>query len=90
MSNDIQKQYDRLKDVSSIMLRMRDICMHYQEKGYWMRECPQLLSNQGMFVVEVLQRSRRSTKDEMILRLVDGKAVAAKVVGSVELAISHQ
>ncbi|KAK4385959.1 hypothetical protein Sango_2719900 [Sesamum angolense] len=34
-------------------------------------------------------RSRRVTKDEMILRLGDGKAVAAEAVGSVELAISH-
>ncbi|KAK4415004.1 Retrovirus-related Pol polyprotein from transposon TNT 1-94 [Sesamum alatum] len=87
--------------------------MHCQGKGHWKRECPQLLSNPGVFVVEVnmitnsaswvldtgcgadicndlqaLQRSRRLTKDEMILRLGDGKAVAAEAVGSLELAIS--
>ncbi|KAL0286032.1 UNVERIFIED_CONTAM: Retrovirus-related Pol polyprotein from transposon RE2 [Sesamum radiatum] len=63
-------------------------------KGHWKRECPQLLSHPGMFVVEinmisnsaswvldtgcgahicndlqVLQRSRKLSKDEMILRL---------------------
>ncbi|KAL0400341.1 UNVERIFIED_CONTAM: hypothetical protein Sradi_2377400 [Sesamum radiatum] len=30
-----------------------DVCMHCQEKGHWKRECPQLLSNPGMFVAEV-------------------------------------
>ncbi|KAL0378436.1 UNVERIFIED_CONTAM: hypothetical protein Sradi_3149100 [Sesamum radiatum] len=34
---------------------------------------------------KVLQRSRRLSKDEMILRLGDGKAVAAEVVGSLRL-----
>ncbi|KAL0286251.1 UNVERIFIED_CONTAM: hypothetical protein Sradi_7154000 [Sesamum radiatum] len=34
---------------------------------------------------QVLQRSRRLSKDEMILRLGDGKAVAAKAVGSLRL-----
>ncbi|KAL0405470.1 UNVERIFIED_CONTAM: hypothetical protein Slati_3860900 [Sesamum latifolium] len=76
-------------------------------------ECPQLLSNLGMFVIEVnmisnaafwvldtscgahicnnlqvLERSRRLSKDEMILRLGDGKAVAAEAVGSLCLVIS--
>ncbi|KAL0405516.1 UNVERIFIED_CONTAM: hypothetical protein Slati_3865500 [Sesamum latifolium] len=164
MSKDIQKQYDRLGDVSSIMLRMSDVyavpdrhiryaatkaffgtkltegsCIQThgvkmlslvekledlkagldndtqesrtleEKKGkgegqeYWERECLQLLSNQGMFVVEVnmitnsasyvldtgcgahicndlqvLQRSRRLTKDEVILRLGNGKAVAVE------------
>ncbi|KAL0433590.1 UNVERIFIED_CONTAM: hypothetical protein Slati_2693300, partial [Sesamum latifolium] len=79
-------------------------------KGAWKRECPQLLSHPGMFVVEinmisnsaswvldtgcgahicndlqVLQRSRKLSKDEMILRLGDGKAVAAEAVGSLSL-----
>ncbi|KAL0394882.1 UNVERIFIED_CONTAM: hypothetical protein Slati_4454400 [Sesamum latifolium] len=94
--------------------KANDVCMYCQENEHWKRECQQLLSNQGMFVIEVnmitnsaswvldtkygahicndlqvLQRSRRLTKDEMILRLGDGKAVATKVVGSVELASSH-
>ncbi|KAL0405218.1 UNVERIFIED_CONTAM: hypothetical protein Slati_3835700 [Sesamum latifolium] len=75
-------------------------------KGHWKRECPQLLSNLGTFVVEVnmisnsaswvldtgcgahicndlqvLERSRKLSKDEMILRLSDGKVVAAEAVG---------
>ncbi|KAL0449174.1 UNVERIFIED_CONTAM: hypothetical protein Slati_1473800 [Sesamum latifolium] len=88
------------------------VCMHCQGKGYWKRECPQLLSNPGMYVVEVnmisnsaswvldtgcgahicndlqvLERSRRLSKDEMILRLGDGKAVAAEAVGSLHLVV---
>ncbi|KAL0375508.1 UNVERIFIED_CONTAM: hypothetical protein Sradi_3466500, partial [Sesamum radiatum] len=38
---------------------------------------------------QVLQRSRKLSKDEMILRLGDGKAVAAKVVGSFRLVVSN-
>ncbi|KAL0361227.1 UNVERIFIED_CONTAM: hypothetical protein Sradi_3807200 [Sesamum radiatum] len=64
---------------------VKDICMHYQGKGHWKRECPQLLSNPGMFVVEVLQRSRRLSKDDMILRLGDGKAVAVEAMRSLRL-----
>ncbi|KAL0455653.1 UNVERIFIED_CONTAM: hypothetical protein Slati_0904500 [Sesamum latifolium] len=33
--------------------KANDVCMHCQEKGHWKRECPQLLSNPGTFVVEV-------------------------------------
>ncbi|KAL0451535.1 UNVERIFIED_CONTAM: hypothetical protein Slati_1131600 [Sesamum latifolium] len=33
--------------------RTNDVCMHCQGKGHWKRECPQLLSNPGMLVVEV-------------------------------------
>ncbi|KAL0448222.1 UNVERIFIED_CONTAM: Retrovirus-related Pol polyprotein from transposon TNT 1-94 [Sesamum latifolium] len=91
-----------------------DVCMHCQGKGHWKKECPQLLSNPGMFVVEVnmisnsaswvldtncgahicndlqvLERSRRLSKDEMILRLGDGKAVAAEAVGSLRLVVSN-
>ncbi|KAL0455064.1 UNVERIFIED_CONTAM: hypothetical protein Slati_0845600 [Sesamum latifolium] len=90
--------------------RSNDVCMHCQGKGHWKRECPQLLSNPGIFVVEVnmissaafwvldteygahicnnlqvLERSRKLRKDEMILRLGDGKAVAAEAVGSLSL-----
>ncbi|KAL0411479.1 UNVERIFIED_CONTAM: hypothetical protein Slati_3737600, partial [Sesamum latifolium] len=85
--------------------KANDVCMHCQEKGHWKRECPQILSNSGIFVIEVnmisnggswvldtgcgahicnnlqvLERSRRLSKDEMILRLGDGKAVAAEAV----------
>ncbi|KAL0449564.1 UNVERIFIED_CONTAM: hypothetical protein Slati_1512800 [Sesamum latifolium] len=87
--------------------KANDMCMHCQGKGHWKIECPQLLSNPGMFVVEinmisnsaswvldtgcgahicnnlqVLERSRRLSKDEMILRLGDGKAVGSlRLVG---------
>ncbi|KAL0361396.1 UNVERIFIED_CONTAM: Transposon Ty2-B Gag-Pol polyprotein [Sesamum radiatum] len=46
-------------------------------------------SNPGMFVVEVLQRSRRLSKDERILRLGDEKVVAAEAVGSLRLVVSN-
>ncbi|KAL0405429.1 UNVERIFIED_CONTAM: Retrovirus-related Pol polyprotein from transposon TNT 1-94 [Sesamum latifolium] len=39
---------------------------------------------------QVLERSRKLSKDEMILRLGDGKAVAAEAVGSLHLVVrSH-
>ncbi|KAL0427499.1 UNVERIFIED_CONTAM: hypothetical protein Slati_2924700 [Sesamum latifolium] len=38
---------------------------------------------------KVLERSRRLSKDEMILRLGDGKAVAAEAVGSLRLVVSN-
>ncbi|KAL0451476.1 UNVERIFIED_CONTAM: Transposon Ty2-B Gag-Pol polyprotein [Sesamum latifolium] len=38
---------------------------------------------------QVLERSRRLSKDEMILRLGDGKAVAAEAVGSLRLVVSN-
>ncbi|KAL0361247.1 UNVERIFIED_CONTAM: hypothetical protein Sradi_3809200 [Sesamum radiatum] len=34
-------------------LKANDVCMHCQGKKHWKRECPLLLSNPGMFVVEV-------------------------------------
>ncbi|KAL0355562.1 UNVERIFIED_CONTAM: hypothetical protein Sradi_4003100 [Sesamum radiatum] len=37
---------------------------------------------------QVLERSRKLSKDEMVLRLGDGKAVAAEAVGSLSLVIS--
>ncbi|KAL0278086.1 UNVERIFIED_CONTAM: hypothetical protein Sradi_7296800 [Sesamum radiatum] len=94
--------------------RANNVCIHCHGKGHWKRECPQLLSHPGMFVVEinmifnsaswvldtgfgahicnelqVLQRSRKLSKDEMILRLDDGKAVAAEAVGSLSLVVSN-
>ncbi|KAL0448674.1 UNVERIFIED_CONTAM: hypothetical protein Slati_1423800 [Sesamum latifolium] len=93
--------------------KANDVCMHCQGKGHWKRECPQLLSNPSIFVIEVnmitnvapwvldtgcgadiynnlqvLERSRRLSKDEMILRLGDGKAIAAEALGSLNLVIS--
>ncbi|KAL0394440.1 UNVERIFIED_CONTAM: hypothetical protein Slati_4410200 [Sesamum latifolium] len=93
--------------------RANDVCMHCRGKGHWKRECPQLLSNPGMLVIEVnmitnaaswvldtgcgahicnnlqvLERSRKLSKDEMILRLGDGTAVAAEAVGSLSLVVS--
>ncbi|KAL0303273.1 UNVERIFIED_CONTAM: Retrovirus-related Pol polyprotein from transposon RE2 [Sesamum radiatum] len=37
------------------------------------------------FPIQVLERSRKLSKDEMVLRLGDGKAVAAEAVGSLSL-----
>ncbi|KAL0361182.1 UNVERIFIED_CONTAM: Retrovirus-related Pol polyprotein from transposon RE1 [Sesamum radiatum] len=59
-----------------------DVCMHCHGKGHWKREFAQLLSTQ------VLERSRKLSKGEMILRLGDGKAVATKAVGSLSLVVS--
>ncbi|KAL0413631.1 UNVERIFIED_CONTAM: Retrovirus-related Pol polyprotein from transposon RE2 [Sesamum radiatum] len=39
--------------------------------------------------LQVMQRSRKLSKDEMILRLGDGKAVAAEAVGSLSLVVSN-
>ncbi|KAL0434888.1 UNVERIFIED_CONTAM: hypothetical protein Sradi_0196700 [Sesamum radiatum] len=100
------KEKGKGKVGGSQRLKANDVCMHCQGKGHWKRECPQLLSNPGMFVVEVnmisnsaswvldtgcgahicnnlqvLDRSRKLSKDKMILRLGDGKAVAAEAVG---------
>ncbi|KAL0286932.1 UNVERIFIED_CONTAM: hypothetical protein Sradi_7136400 [Sesamum radiatum] len=33
--------------------KANDVCMYCQGIGHWKRECPQLLSNPGMFVVEI-------------------------------------
>ncbi|KAL0301631.1 UNVERIFIED_CONTAM: hypothetical protein Sradi_6439900 [Sesamum radiatum] len=93
--------------------RANDICAHYREKGHWKRNYPNLSSDQGMFVVEVnmvtnfaswvldtgcgahicndlqvLQKSRKLSKDEVVLRLGDGKAVAAEAVGIINLVTS--
>ncbi|KAL0445448.1 UNVERIFIED_CONTAM: hypothetical protein Slati_2267500 [Sesamum latifolium] len=70
---------------SSQQSKANDVCMHCQRKGHWKRECPQLLSNPGMYVIEVQERSRRLSKDEMILKLGDGKAIVAEAVGSLRL-----
>ncbi|KAL0285009.1 UNVERIFIED_CONTAM: Retrovirus-related Pol polyprotein from transposon RE2 [Sesamum calycinum] len=46
-----------------------------------------------MFVVEVnkvLQRSKKLSKDELVLRLGDGKAVAAEAVGIINLVVSDR
>ncbi|KAL0457610.1 UNVERIFIED_CONTAM: hypothetical protein Slati_0388200 [Sesamum latifolium] len=39
--------------------------------------------------IQVLKRSRKLSKDEMVLRLGDGKAVAAEAVGSLSLVVSN-
>ncbi|KAL0405777.1 UNVERIFIED_CONTAM: hypothetical protein Slati_3891600 [Sesamum latifolium] len=63
--------------------KANDVCMNCQGKGHWKRECPQLLSKPGA------ERSRRLSNDEMILRLGDGKAIAAEAVGSLRLVVSN-
>ncbi|KAK4383112.1 Retrovirus-related Pol polyprotein from transposon RE2 [Sesamum angolense] len=95
--------------------RANDICAYCREKGYWKWDCPNLSSDQGMFVVEVnmvtnfsswvldtgcgahicndlqvLHKSRKLSKDEVVLRLGDGKAVAAEAVGIINLVVSDR
>ncbi|KAL0455965.1 UNVERIFIED_CONTAM: hypothetical protein Slati_0935700 [Sesamum latifolium] len=62
--------------------RANDVCMHCKERGIGRR------SAHNSSPTQVLERSRRLSKDVMILRLGDGKAVAAKAVGSLNLVIS--
>ncbi|KAL0463360.1 UNVERIFIED_CONTAM: hypothetical protein Slati_0223600 [Sesamum latifolium] len=61
---------------SSQRSKANDVCMHCQGKGHWKR------SVHNSSPTQVLERSRRLNKDEMILRLGDGKAVAVEAVGS--------
>ncbi|KAL0349771.1 UNVERIFIED_CONTAM: Retrovirus-related Pol polyprotein from transposon TNT 1-94 [Sesamum radiatum] len=68
--------------------RANDIYAYYREKEHWKRDCPNLSSDQGIFIVEVLQRSKKLSKDEVFLRLSDGKAVAAEAVGIINLVVS--
>ncbi|KAL0288366.1 UNVERIFIED_CONTAM: hypothetical protein Sangu_2660800 [Sesamum angustifolium] len=128
MSNNIQKQYDRLDDISSIMLRMSDVyavlnrhTRYATTKAFFGTKLTEgsFLQSHGVIILfpvekfgdlkvrldmthtlmgcgvhiyndlQVLQGSKRLIKDEMILRLGDGKAIAAEVIVSVELAISH-
>ncbi|KAL2228331.1 UNVERIFIED_CONTAM: hypothetical protein Sindi_1812800 [Sesamum indicum] len=70
--------------------RTNDVCIHCREMWHWKRECPQLLSNQGTFVIQVLERNKRLCTDEMLLRFGDNKAVATETMGSVNLAISDR
>ncbi|KAL0400391.1 UNVERIFIED_CONTAM: Retrovirus-related Pol polyprotein from transposon TNT 1-94 [Sesamum radiatum] len=153
MTNEIQKQYDRLEDVPSIMLCMKDVYavpdrhiryaatkaffgtkmiegssvqshgvtmlslvekledlkagLNNDTRGFdlqgkgarrWKRKkgkgtavtatastggAPVALKGKGKG--KVLQRSRKLSKDEMVLRLGDGKDVAAEAVGSLSL-----
>ncbi|KAL0458842.1 UNVERIFIED_CONTAM: hypothetical protein Slati_0511400 [Sesamum latifolium] len=94
---------DKGKIGGSQRSKANNVCMHCQRKGHWKMECPQLLSNLGIFVVEinmisnsaswvldtscgahifnnlqVMERSRRLSKNEMVLRLDDGKTVFAE------------
>ncbi|KAL0400421.1 UNVERIFIED_CONTAM: Transposon Ty2-B Gag-Pol polyprotein [Sesamum radiatum] len=70
--------------------KANDVCIHCREKGHWKRECPKLLSSAGTFVIEVLERSRKLSRDEVVLKLGHGKAVAAEAVGIVHLVVSDQ
>ncbi|KAL0378434.1 UNVERIFIED_CONTAM: hypothetical protein Sradi_3148900 [Sesamum radiatum] len=108
------KEKGKGKVGSSQRSKANDVCMHCQGKGHWKRECPQLLPNPSMVVVEVnmisnyaswvldtgcgahiynnlqvLERSRKLSKDEIVLRLGDGNVVAAEAVGSLSLVVSN-
>ncbi|KAL0453683.1 UNVERIFIED_CONTAM: Retrovirus-related Pol polyprotein from transposon TNT 1-94 [Sesamum latifolium] len=60
--------------------KANDVCIHYQGNGNW---------THNSSPTQVLERSRRLSKDEMILRLGDGKAIATEAVGSLSLVISN-
>ncbi|KAL0439350.1 UNVERIFIED_CONTAM: hypothetical protein Slati_2418000, partial [Sesamum latifolium] len=140
MTNEIQKQYDKLDDVPSIMLRMKQERLRPprrkarvpnagREKRARDRlsqpllapEAPLLpqrerakgrlgvLNGRGQMMyaciakergigrgsvhnfssTQVLERSIKLSKDEMVLRLGDGKAVAVEAVGSLSLIVSN-
>ncbi|KAL2228673.1 UNVERIFIED_CONTAM: hypothetical protein Sindi_1847000 [Sesamum indicum] len=59
------------KNGGSKRSRANDVCIHCCEKGYWKREYPQLLFIPGYGAhifndLQVLERSRRLSKDKMI------------------------
>ncbi|KAL0292717.1 UNVERIFIED_CONTAM: hypothetical protein Scaly_2580000 [Sesamum calycinum] len=54
--------------------KANDVCMHCQQNGHWKRECPQLLSKPSA------EKKQRLSKDKIILRMGNGKAVAAEAV----------
>ncbi|KAL0396309.1 UNVERIFIED_CONTAM: Retrovirus-related Pol polyprotein from transposon TNT 1-94 [Sesamum calycinum] len=117
MTNDIQKQYDRLEDVPSIMLRMKEVYAVPDRHIRYARTKAFLGTKmaEGSFVqsygvkmlslvekledlkagldtdtyIDVLERSRKLSKDEMTLRLGDGKALAVETIGSLNLVISY-
>ncbi|KAL0411261.1 UNVERIFIED_CONTAM: Retrovirus-related Pol polyprotein from transposon RE2 [Sesamum latifolium] len=73
--------------------KINDVCMHWQGKGHW-RECPQLLSNPTVELTSAMiykcwKEAEGLSKNEMILRLGDGKAIAVEAVGSLSLVIWH-
>ncbi|KAK4381251.1 Retrovirus-related Pol polyprotein from transposon TNT 1-94 [Sesamum angolense] len=70
--------------------RANDIWRHCCEKGHWKRDCPNLSADQRYVCFEVLQRSKKLSKDEVVLRLGDGKAVAAEAVGIINLVVSDR
>ncbi|KAL0286263.1 UNVERIFIED_CONTAM: hypothetical protein Sangu_2741100, partial [Sesamum angustifolium] len=80
-------------------LRNMRIVLDYKNQGYIMdKPLPQTLPDRSSSEEretferwyadhrKVLQRSRKLSKDEMDLRLGDGKAVAAEAVGIINLA----
>ncbi|KAL0413482.1 UNVERIFIED_CONTAM: hypothetical protein Sradi_1549900 [Sesamum radiatum] len=101
--------------VGSKSIRTNDVCMNYQKKGHWKRECPKLLSSAGTCVIEVnkinnsaswvldtgcrahicntmqvLERSIKLNRDEVVLKLGNEKAVATEAVRIVHLAVNDQ
>ncbi|KAL2247900.1 UNVERIFIED_CONTAM: Retrovirus-related Pol polyprotein from transposon TNT 1-94 [Sesamum indicum] len=62
--------------------KANDVCNHCKEREIGRG------SAHDSSPTKMLERSRKLSKDEMILKLGDGKAVDAEVVGSLDLAIS--
>ncbi|KAL0420391.1 UNVERIFIED_CONTAM: hypothetical protein Slati_3062000 [Sesamum latifolium] len=65
-------------------IRANDVRMHCREKVIGRESAP------SSSPVQVLERSRKLSRDEVVLKLGDGKAVAAEAVGIVHLAVSDQ
>ncbi|KAL0440121.1 UNVERIFIED_CONTAM: hypothetical protein Slati_2495100 [Sesamum latifolium] len=64
--------------------RANDIRAHCHEKGHWKRIVPNFLPSNVCLLL------RKLSKDEVVLRLGDGKAVTAEAVGTVNLVISDR
>ncbi|KAL0405601.1 UNVERIFIED_CONTAM: hypothetical protein Slati_3874000, partial [Sesamum latifolium] len=65
-------------------LKANDVCMHCKERGIGRG------SVHNSSPTQVLERSKKLSKDEMVLRLGDRKAVAAEAVGPLSLVVSNR
>ncbi|KAL0352252.1 UNVERIFIED_CONTAM: Retrovirus-related Pol polyprotein from transposon RE2 [Sesamum calycinum] len=83
-----EKQYDRLEDVASILQRMKEVYAipdrHTSNRGQTISTPIAVRKGIGRGIapiylaIKVLQRSRKLSKDEVVLRLGDGNGVVAE------------